>query len=162
MRLVLQRVKSADVTMNGGEMRRSGEGLAVLAGMCASDNEAVCRFMAEKMANLRIFDDGAGHMNRSLLDEGGACMLVSNFTLYARCRKGRRPSFTDAAPPEQANCLYERLVREVRALGIQTQTGEFGADMEINLCCDGPVTILLDSDELMPGRVGLRGTNKED
>ena len=153
MRLVLQRVTRAAVTINGEERREIGPGLMVLAGICPADNEEICAYMADKLARLRIFGDEDSNMNLSLLDVGGACLLISNFTLYAQCKKGRRPSFIEAAPPDRAQALYENLVEQVELLGVrELKTGRFGAHMEIDMVCDGPVTILLDSDRLMPKR----------
>jgi len=151
MRLVLQRVKQASVTIDGAETRAIGAGLAVLVGICPADTENICEYMADKMARLRIFDDADDNMNLSLLDVAGECLIISNFTLYAQCRKGRRPSFVEAAPPAQASRLFDCFVEKVRALKPKKlQTGEFGAHMEIDMTCDGPVTILLDSDQLVP------------
>lgn len=151
MRLVLQRVIEASVTIDHGECRNIGPGLVILAGICASDNARTLEHMVNKAVNLRIFDDENGQMNRSLLEVGGACLLVSQFTLYANCRKGRRPSYTDAAPPGFAEPMYQAMISAFQAAGVQTlKTGEFGADMQVALVNDGPVTILLDSDEIMP------------
>lgn len=151
MRLVLQRVTGAGVSIDGFELQTIGAGLVVLVGISGGDNEAISAFMAEKTANLRIFDDGDGNMNLSLLDVGGACLVVSNFTLYARCRKGRRPSFIDAAPPVQSEPLYRHFIRALAAAGVgEIRTGAFGADMRVEISNDGPVTIILESDEIMP------------
>jgi len=151
MRLVIQRVTRAAVTIDGGETRSIGGGLMVLMGICTGDDEATCAFMADKMAGLRIFDDPSGNLNLSLMDIGGECLLISNFTLYAQCKKGRRPSFIEAASPAQAKAVYESFIKTTRALGVERlETGEFGAHMAIDMVCDGPVTILLDSDLLKP------------
>ncbi|MDL2233309.1 D-tyrosyl-tRNA(Tyr) deacylase [Ruminococcaceae bacterium OttesenSCG-928-L11] len=151
MRIVLQRVASAGVTIDGGETRSIGKGLLLLVGICPEDNEKTVAFMAEKSANLRIFTDENDAMNLSLLDVGGDAMVISNFTLYANSRKGRRPSFTEAAPPTHAEPLYRTFVEAMRQTGVQSvATGEFGADMQVSLVNDGPVTIILDSDEIMP------------
>lgn len=151
MRLILQRVRSACVTINSKEQRQCGAGLVILVGITATDSEAITSFMAEKAVNLRIFDDENGQMNRSLLDVGGECLVVSNFTLYANCRKGRRPSYVEAAPPDVADPLYVYFVDEVRRAGVrEVSTGMFGADMLVEIANDGPVTILLDSDQIMP------------
>lgn len=151
MRLILQRVTSAAVSVNGAEPRKTGRGLMVLAGICAGDNEKIAGQMAEKAANLRIFDDENGDLNLSLLDIGGECLIVSNFTLYANCRKGRRPSFIDAAPPAQSKPLYEYLVGAFEKAGVRRVVdGEFGADMQVEIHNDGPVTIILDSSEALP------------
>lgn len=153
MRLVLQRVSSGGVRVEGGEERRIGPGLVVLLGVGTGDNEKTAGYMAEKTVNLRIFEDEAGNMNRSLLEVGGECLVVSNFTLYARCRKGRRPSFTDAAPPQRAEPLCEYFAQALRRAGAgKVVTGEFGAMMLVNIQNDGPVTILLDSAEIMPNK----------
>lgn len=151
MRLVLQRVTSAGVSVNGGEMQRTGQGLVILVGVCAGDNEKIAAQMAEKAVNLRIFDDESGGLNLSLLDIGGECLTVSNFTLYANCRKGRRPSFVNAAPPTHAKPLYEYFVAALKKAGAKrVADGEFGADMRVEINNDGPVTIILDSDEVLP------------
>jgi len=153
MRFVLQRVSRGAVVIDGGETRSIGPGLVVLAGVCAGDDERVCAFMADKLACLRIFGDRDGNLNRSLLDVGGECLLISNFTLYASCKKGRRPSFIDAAPPALARQIYNQLTQAVSdAVAGRLQTGEFGAHMDIDMLCDGPVTILLDSAELMKNK----------
>ena len=151
MRLVLQRVSHASVRIDGGDSQPCGAGLVLLIGICPEDTEKVCDFMAEKAVNLRIFDDENGNMNRSLLDVGGECLAVSNFTLYANSRKGRRPSFVQAAGAAVAEPLYEYFVQALRRAGVHAvHTGRFGADMQVELCNDGPVTILLDSAEIMP------------
>lgn len=151
MRLILQRVSKASVTIDRSEKREIGPGLMVLLGVTGADNEAISTYMAQKMAQLRIFTDENGNMNRSLLDVGGECLIVSNFTLYANSRKGRRPSFAEAAPPDHADPLYRHFVGEVRTAGVETVvTGEFGAKMAVEIHNDGPVTIILDSDEIMP------------
>lgn len=151
MRLVLQRVSQAAVTIEHGERREIGPGLVIFAGICAQDNQKISAYMANKAVNLRIFDDDHGQMNRSLLDIGGSCLLVSQFTLYANSRKGRRPSFVDAAPPDIAEPLYEHLIAAFKQAGVaELKTGEFGAHMDVALVNDGPVTILLDSDDIMP------------
>jgi len=145
MRLVLQRVRSGKVTVDGHTVAEIGPGLVILLGIAPGDCEAQARFLAEKVAHLRIFEDEAGKMNRSLLDTGGKAIVVSQFTLYADTRKGRRPSFTDAALPETARPLVERFAALLRDLGNPTQTGEFGAHMLVEIANDGPVTIILES-----------------
>lgn len=151
MKLVIQRVKSASVTINGDTRRSIGQGLVILLGICPADTERHATWLAGKASGLRIFEDDSGAMNRSLLDVGGACLVVSNFTLYANCKKGRRPSFTDAAPPAHAEPLYRFFVRALAEAGVQTvETGEFGADMLVDIQNDGPVTVILDTDEIMP------------
>ncbi len=150
MRLILQRVSRGAVVIDGAEQRSTGPGLVVLVGICPDDTRQICQKMADKMAGLRIFADEAGNLNLSLQDVQGDCMVISNFTLYANCRKGRRPSFTDAAPPQQAQALYEAFVDAVKGLVKgKVVTGEFGAHMEVELVNDGPVTILLDSDAVL-------------
>jgi D-tyrosyl-tRNA(Tyr) deacylase len=148
MRAVLQRVSRASVTVDG---RVSGEieaGLVVLLAVGRDDAAATASSMAEKIANLRIFSDGDGKMNRSLLDTGGAVLAVSQFTLYGDARGQRRPSFIQAAPPELGKSLYEEFVRALAALGVRVQTGVFQAHMSVELVNDGPVTILLDSEKI--------------
>lgn len=144
MRLVLQRVTYGKVTVDGQTIAEIGPGLVVLLGIGPQDTEAQARALAEKTANLRIFEDAQGKMNLSLLDIGGQAIVVSQFTLYADTRKGRRPSFTEAALPEQARPLVERFAENLRALGIPTQTGEFGAHMRLEIHNDGPVTISME------------------
>jgi D-tyrosyl-tRNA(Tyr) deacylase len=145
MRAVVQRVIEASVTVAGEEVSRIGKGLLVLLGVGQGDTEKDGAWMAEKLANLRIFEDEAGKMNRSLLEGSRACIVVSQFTLYGDARKGRRPSFIEAAPPEEANRLYEDVCRRLREAGLEVGTGIFRADMKVALVNDGPVTILLDS-----------------
>ena len=144
MRAVIQRVRSGRVIVNDRPIAEIGRGLVILVGVGPGDGEAQARFIAEKIAYLRIFEDEQGKMNLSLLDVGGEAILVSQFTLYADARKGRRPSFTDAAPPEIARPLVDRLAAFLRELGVPTQTGEFGARMLVEIANDGPVTILLE------------------
>ena len=145
MRAVVQRVSSASVTVDEREVGRIGPGLCVLLGVRSGDGEQEASWMAEKLVNLRIFEDENGKLNRSLLDAGGAMLIVSQFTLYGDCRKGRRPSFIDAALPEVANTLYEKFVECVRFRGIEVATGEFQTHMVVSLSNDGPVTLILDS-----------------
>ena len=140
MRAVCQRVTRARVSP-GGEI---GPGLCVLLGVAASDGEAHATRLAGKVARLRVFEDDRGRFDRSLLDLGGAALVVSQFTLIADTAKGNRPSFPEAAPPEQAEPLYERFCEELRALGVTVETGVFGARMQVELVNDGPVTIVLD------------------
>ena len=151
MRIVLQRVREASVTVDGVITGQIGEGLLVLAGFGAEDSDAVMRRMTDKIINLRIFEDEAGRMNRSLVDIGGGLLAVSQFTLYADCRKGRRPSFTGAASPADAASLYDRFVDILRETGLHVQTGVFQAMMEVRLNNWGPVTITLDSADLARG-----------
>ena len=144
MRVVLQRVNSGRVTVEGGVIAEIGLGVVILLGIGHGDGEEQARFLAGKIANLRIFEDEGGKINRSLLDVGGQAVVVSQFTLYADTRKGRRPSFTDAAPPEDASQLVERFTALLREQGVPTQTGEFGAHMLVEIANDGPVTIWME------------------
>jgi D-aminoacyl-tRNA deacylase len=145
MRAVVQRVTGARVEVDGKVVGEINAGLLVLIGVTRSDSEKDAHFLAEKIVNLRIFADENGKMNRSLLESGGALLAVSQFTLYGDCRKGRRPSFDAAAPPEQARALYERFIDAVRAEGVRVETGIFQAHMSVSLTNDGPVTLLLES-----------------
>ena len=147
MRAVVQRVSRANVTVEGRVTGQIGAGLLVLLGVSRTDLAEAASYLAEKIVNLRIFSDEAGKMNLSLLDVGGAALVVSQFTLYGDTRGGRRPSYIQAAPPEQANLLYEEFVRSLRALGVPVETGVFQAHMQVELVNDGPVTILLDSEK---------------
>ena len=148
MRAVLQRVTRARVLVEGDVAGEIGPGLVVLLAIGREDNAATASFMAEKIVNLRIFGDEQGKMNRSLLDAGGAVLAVSQFTLYGDARGQRRPSFIQAAPPEQGRALYEEFVRALRGLGVTVATGVFQTHMSVEIVNDGPVTILLDSDKL--------------
>jgi D-tyrosyl-tRNA(Tyr) deacylase len=145
MRAVVQRVSQASVTVGDEVVGAIGQGLLILLGIGVGDSEAEARLLAEKTANLRIFADEEGRFNRSLLDIGGEALVVSQFTLYADTRRGRRPSFSDAAPPEIAAPLVDIFADELRRLGVAVSTGRFGAMMQVALVNDGPVTILLDS-----------------
>ena len=147
MRCVVQRVSSASVTVNGTVSGQVDAGLMVLIGISADDTEADLKYMAEKVPNLRIFDDENGVMNRSVLDTGGSILAVSQFTLYGDTRGGRRPSYIRAAKPDKADALYEQLVACWREKGIHVETGVFRTDMQVSLVNDGPVTILLDSEK---------------
>jgi D-tyrosyl-tRNA(Tyr) deacylase len=147
VRAVIQRVTRASVTVEGRVTGEIGAGLLVLLGVSRTDNPESATYLAEKIANLRIFSDGAGKMSLSLLDVGGSALLVSQFTLYGDTRGGRRPSYIQAAPPEQASLLYEEFVRSIRSLGVPVETGVFQAHMQVELVNDGPVTILLDSEK---------------
>jgi D-aminoacyl-tRNA deacylase len=147
MRVVVQRVSRARVTVDGDVAGEIAAGLVVLLGVGRDDTQAVAAYMAEKVANLRIFEDDQGKMNRSLLDMKGAALVVSQFTLYGDARGQRRPSFISAAPPEKASALYEEFSTTLRALGITVATGVFQAMMSVELVNEGPVTILLDSDK---------------
>ncbi|MBQ8159662.1 MAG: D-tyrosyl-tRNA(Tyr) deacylase [Clostridia bacterium] len=148
MRLVIQRVTEASVVSDGVECGRIGPGLMILVGVSVDDTEKDLKYMAEKVPNLRIFEDEEGKMNRSILDAGGEILAVSQFTLYADARSSRRPGFTQAARPEAAEGMYERLVAAWREKGIHVETGRFRTDMQVRLCNDGPTTILMDSTKL--------------
>ena len=148
MRAVVQRVSRARVVVDGQVTGAIDAGVAVLLGVGREDTHDDAAYIAEKIAHLRIFEDETGKMNRSLLDTAGAALLVSQFTPYGDARKGRRPGFDQAAPPEQANALYEECVRALRAFGVRVETGVFRAHMAVELTNDGPVTILLDSAKL--------------
>jgi len=147
MRAVIQRVSRAKVTVDGDTTGEIGRGILVLLGVSRADTEKEALYLLEKTLNLRIFEDGEGKMNLSLLDIKGALLVVSQFTLYGDARKGRRPSFIDAAAPPEANRLYEFFVSEARGQIEQVGTGRFQAMMDVELVNDGPVTILLDSDK---------------
>ena len=144
MRAVVQRVSRARVTVAGSVTGEIGRGLLLLAGFTDGDTEDALAWMAEKVAGLRIFPDDEGKMNRSVVEAGGALLVVSQFTLYGDTRKGRRPSFVDAARPEIAIPLYERFVELLRGTGLDVATGEFGAMMDVELVNDGPVTLILE------------------
>jgi D-aminoacyl-tRNA deacylase len=145
MRVVVQRSKKAQVTVNEEITGQISKGLVLLVGVTHQDTEEDAAFLADKIANLRIFEDDAGKMNLSLLDVSGEILSVSQFTLYGDCRKGRRPNFMEAARPEQANGLYERFNGLLREKGIKVETGIFGAMMDVELINDGPVTLIVDS-----------------
>ena len=147
VRAVVQRVTSASVTVDGRVAGEIGAGLMVLLGVSRTDNPESATYLAEKIANLRIFSDEAGKMNLSLVDISGSALVVSQFTLYGDTRGGRRPSFLQAAPPEEASRLYDEFVRSMRALGVAVETGVFQAHMQVELVNDGPVTILLESEK---------------
>ena len=145
MRAVIQRVKEARVEVEGEVVGRIGEGMLVLLGAGKDDTEEDARYLADKAIALRIFEDTEGKMNLSVIDTGGQVLVVSQFTLYGDCRKGRRPSFDKAAPPELAEELYELFVREIRERGVKVETGRFRAMMDVHLINRGPVTLMLDS-----------------
>jgi D-tyrosyl-tRNA(Tyr) deacylase len=145
MKAVIQRVSRASVTVDGMVTGAIGRGLLILLGVGKSDTRQSAEYLADKITSLRIFPDQNGKMNCSLLDTGGSLLVVSQFTLYGDCRKGRRPSFDAAAPPEQARALYEYFVSRLRAMGVPVETGVFQAHMDVELLNDGPVTLLLES-----------------
>ena len=147
MRAVLQRVSYARVLVEGRVTGEIAAGLVILLGVGQGDSTEAAAYLAEKTVHLRIFDDDQGKMNRSLLDVGGAALVVSQFTLYGDARGQRRPSFIRAAPPEEGKRLYEEFVRALRALGVRVETGVFQARMSVELSNDGPVTLLLDSEK---------------
>ncbi len=147
MKVCIQRVNRAKVSASGQSVGEIGHGMVVLLGVAAGDTEADLRYLAEKTAGLRIFDDAQGKMNLSVQEVGGSMLVVSQFTLLGDCRRGRRPSFDAAAPPELAEGLYEQFVAAVKAKGIPVATGRFRQQMEVELVNDGPVTILIDSRE---------------
>lgn len=148
MRAVVQRSLASSVSVDGRTVGSISKGLVVLLGVGQGDTEADAAFMADKIANLRIFEDEQGKMNLSVLDVGGEVLLISQFTLYGDCRKGRRPSFITAAGPEEADRLYQRVAEILRGMGLRVSTGEFRAHMLVSIQNDGPVTILLDSERV--------------
>ena len=145
MRAVVQRVASARVTVDGRPVGAIGPGLLVLVGIAGGDGDDAVSYLVDKVVGLRVFPDADGRMNRSVIDVGGGVLLVSQFTLYGDCRRGRRPSFAGAAPPDEARAVYERIVRRFRDRGVAVETGEFQAHMKVHSVNDGPVTILLDA-----------------
>jgi len=147
MRALIQRTDFAKVEVEGKTVGETGKGICLLLGVFEDDTDADIKKIAEKACNLRIFDDENGVMNRSLLDTGGSMLVVSQFTLCADCRKGRRPSWHLAARPEFAKKMYDSFVEEIKRFGVKTETGIFQAEMKVTLCNDGPVTIMLDSKE---------------
>lgn len=148
MRAVIQRVSRAEVAVNGEVTGQIARGLLVLLGVAQGDTEADANYLSEKTAGLRIFEDENGKMNLSVTDVGGAILVVSQFTLYGDVRKGKRPSFDAAAPPQKARELYEYFVERIRAAGLRCETGRFQENMQVELVNDGPVTILLDSSRM--------------
>lgn len=146
MRALVQRVSHASVAVGGRRAGWIGPGLLIFLGVTHADTEKELRILADKCARLRIFEDEAGKMNRSLLDAGGSALVVSQFTLYGDGSRGRRPSFTAAAAPEQARRLYDGFIRELETHGLEVASGIFGADMKVELCNDGPVTLLLEAE----------------
>ena len=152
MRALLQRVREASVTVEGRKVGAIGPGLLVLLGVGRGDGDSEAVALADRIAGLRIFEDAGGKMNLSLLDTHRAALVVSQFTLYADTRRGRRPSFIDAAPPEEARRLYARACEALRALGVHVEEGVFAAEMQVALINDGPVTILLEQAPTAPSR----------
>ena len=152
MRAVLTRVKYASVTIDGQTVGKIGPGFLILLGVGPVDTEKECRLLAEKALGLRVFEDENGKMNLGLEQVGGQVLVVSQFTLYGNCRKGRRPSFAEAAPPELGEAMYERFLELCGELGYPPQHGRFGADMKVESLNDGPVTLLLDTDQLQGPR----------
>lgn len=148
MKIVVQRVKESSVSIDGQMNGQIGKGFMVLVGFYASDTQEIVDKMVDKMIHLRVFEDQDGKMNLSLQDVNGSILSISQFTLYADCRKGRRPSFIDAAKPDIAIPLYEYFNKKIKELGIHIETGVFGADMKVSLINDGPVTIILDSSDI--------------
>ncbi len=149
MRAVVTRVKSASVTIDGQLVGEIGQGFLILLGVGPNDTEKECRYLAEKILGLRVFEDPDGKMNLGLESVGGQVLVVSQFTLYGNCRKGRRPSFVEAAPPALGEAMYERFLQLCQELGYPPQHGQFGADMKVASVNDGPVTLILDTDQLM-------------
>ena len=154
MRALLQRVSESRVVVDGRSVGEIGPGLLVLLGARVGDEAAGAEMLARKTEGLRFFEDDAGKMNRSVCEVGGACLVVSQFTLFADCRKGRRPFFGDAERPEIASALCDHFSSVLREMGLDVQTGQFGAMMKVELTNDGPVTILLDTDDLRAPRRG--------
>jgi D-tyrosyl-tRNA(Tyr) deacylase len=147
MRMVIQRVTEASVTVDGNVVGQIGKGIAVLLGVAKADTEKEAEYLAHKLVNLRIFEDEAGKMNLSIQDIGGELLVVSQFTLLGDCRKGRRPGFSDAAPPAEADRLYRYFVEYLRTTGFKVETGQFQAMMLVKILNDGPVTFVIDSNE---------------
>jgi len=149
MKFVIQRVTHANVVVNGNEIGKIGKGFMVLIGVSKEDDKAIADKMVDKIIKLRIFEDENGKTNLSLDDVGGELLLISQFTLYANCKKGNRPSFIDAGAPDEANALYEYIIERCKERVNVVERGEFGADMKVSLLNDGPFTIVLDSSEIM-------------
>lgn len=149
MKFIIQRATHANVVVNGNEIGKIGRGFMVFIGVSKDDNETIADKMVDKMIKLRIFEDENGKTNLSLDDVGGELLLISQFTLYANCKKGNRPSFIDAGAPDEANALYEYIIERCKERVNVVERGEFGADMKVSLLNDGPFTIVLDSSEIM-------------
>ncbi len=154
MRVIIQRVSRANVRIDGETVGEIGQGALILAGVKDGDTEDDVRYIAGKIPNLRIFAEGDKHFESSVMETGGSALVVSQFTLYADTRKGRRPSFVEAARPAEAERLYELLVSELRSQGLSVETGRFGAMMDVELVNDGPVTIIIDSEDRQRARRG--------
>jgi D-aminoacyl-tRNA deacylase len=144
LKILIQRVTQANVVVDGQVVGAIGDGVVVFVGVTYSDTAAQATWLANKLINLRLFEDPLGKMNQSLIDKQGSALIISQFTLYANCNEGRRPSFTEAAPPDMAKVLYEQFVEEVGKGGVPVETGIFGADMKVSLVNDGPVTLILE------------------
>ena len=149
MKFLVQRVKEASVKVDGEIIGEINKGLLVFVGVGHEDNEAIADKMIDKLTKLRIFDDENGKTNLSISDVGGEFLIISQFTLYADCRRGNRPSFTDAGSPDMANSLYEYVLSKISSMGFKTEHGSFGADMKVSLLNDGPFTIILDSKDIV-------------
>ena len=149
MKFVIQRVKNASVTVDNDIIGQIDQGFLVLIGITSSDTKEIADAMVKKLINLRVFKDSQDKMNLSIKDVGGSLLLISQFTLYANCSHGNRPGFTDAAKPDYANNLYEYIIGECKKYDVPVKTGKFGADMKVSLLNDGPVTIILDSHEIV-------------
>ena len=149
MRAVIQRVKYASVKVDGEVKGKADEGLLIFLGVGKDDGDADLKYIADKTRGLRIFEDENGKMNKSVTDISGDILVISQFTLYGDCRKGKRPSFDGAMPPKEAEEMYERFVSYIKESGLKTETGVFGADMKVELLNDGPVTIILDSSKIL-------------
>lgn len=149
MRAVIQRVQHASVAVEGNVCGKISQGLMILLGISKDDKESDMKYIADKSLALRIFEDESGKMNKSVCDIGGELLIISQFTLYGDCRKGRRPSFDAAMNPKEAEKMYEKFVEYMRKSGLKTETGIFGADMKVELLNDGPVTLILDSTKIM-------------
>ena len=147
MKALLQRVDRAGVSVDGKITGEIGKGLCVFLGVVHEDTDKDVKWLADKIVNLRIFEDVSGKMNRSVIDENGEVLVVSQFTLCGDCKKGRRPSWTNAAEPTFANSMYEKFVNEIETKGVRTETGVFQAYMKVDICNDGPVTLMIDSRE---------------